>query len=312
VGILGYYTGFPLIDDFGLTDPVVARIELAERGRTGHEKLSSPGHIVAEDADLAVLRVYPRPFDALTTAKVGDMPYALAKYDRVFIDSWKMHPDVEVADFVAFLDRFDAESNRKRRECQHWFLEQFYFAHNDDPSRLRRIRGDFVSKENAWRPLEDFLLMGDPPGERWRAIPIEDFDTHRLEWMATGAAFSTTERKSPGQAFIYGQSKRFASSYAQTEGDAALGEWLSSPFEVTGEAITFRLGGRQSSKVRIELVRDGEVVRSAWGCNSEIMGRRIWNVESLRGSDVRLRLIDASPKLGDHLLVDTITQWRRR
>lgn len=312
VGILGYYTGFPLIDDFGLTDPVVAQMELAERGRTGHEKLSSPGNIVAQDADLSVLRVYPRPFDALTTAKITDMRYALAKYDRPFIDSWKMHADVEVVDFVGFLDRFSASSNRKRRECQLWFLEQYYFAHNDDPSRLQRVRNDFVAKESSWAPLEELLLVGEPPDDRWRPIPVEDFDTHRLDWAPTGTAFSATDRKSPGQGFIYGQSKRFASSYARADGDAAVGDWLSSPFTVTGEAITFQLGGGQSPKVRIELVHDGDVVRRAWGCNSEIMGRRIWNVESLKGKDVRLRLIDASTKSWGHLLVDTIAQWQRR
>ena len=312
VGILGYYTGFPLIDDFGLTDPVVARMELADRGRTGHEKLSSPGHIVAEDADLAVLRVYPRPFDALTTAKVADMTYAMAKYDRPFIDSWKMHPDVEVKDFVAFLDRFRASSNRKRRECQHWFLEQYYFAHNDDPTRLKRVREDLVAKESAWAPLEDLLLTGDPPDDRWRPIPVEDFDDHRLDWNAEGAAFSVADRKRPGQSFIYGQSKRFASSYSRPDEDGGIGDWLSVPFEVLGEAITFRLGGGQSSKVRLELVHDGEVVRRAFGCNSEIMGRRIWNVESLRGERVQLRLVDATAKSGQHLLVDTVTQWQRR
>ncbi len=312
VGILGYYTGFPLIDDFGLTDPVVARMELAERGRTGHEKLSSPGHIVAQDADLAVLRVYPRPFDALTTAKVADMPYALAKYDRPFIDSWKMHPDVEVEDFVAFLDRFRASSNRKRRECQHWFLEQYYFVHNDDPARLQHVRDDFVGKEGSWAPLEELILAAEPPEDRWRAIPIEDFDTHRLDWTSTGTAFSATDRKSPGQGFIYGQSKRFASSYARLDGDAAVGEWLSSPFVVNGEAITFQLGGGQSSKIRIELLHEGEVVRRAFGCNSELMGRRIWNVESLQGKDVQIRLIDASTRRWGHLLVDSITQWQRQ
>ena len=147
---------------------------------------------------------------------------------------------------------------------------------------------------------------------RWRAIPIEDFDSHRLDWTPTGTAFSTSDRKSPGQGFIYGQSERFASSYSPVDGDAAVGEWLSSPFTVTGEAITFQLGGGQSSRVRVELVHDGKVVRRSWGCKSEIMGRRIWNVESLQGKDVRLRLIDASTKSWGHLLVDTITQWRRR
>jgi arabinofuranosyltransferase len=311
VGIVGYYTDFPMIDDFGLTDPAVARMELAKRGRVGHEKLSSPGNIVAQGADLAVLRVYPSPFHSLTTAQIGDNRFALAKYDRPFIDSWKEHPEVSVVDFVAYLDRFRVSSSRTRRDCQLWFLEQYYFSHNQDPQRLDRLRGLFIEKEPSWQSLDDFLLAGDPPPSRWLAAPIEDFDTHRLEWASTGTAFSTADTKRPGQRFIHGQTEAFATSYARAERDAAVGERVSAPFTVTGDVMTLRVGGGPSSKTRVELIHDGRVVHRSVGCRSEIMGRRVWNVTPLRGQEVQIRLVDASTESWGHVLVDTIAQWQR-
>lgn len=312
VGILGYYTEFPLIDDFGLTDRVVAHMELVERGRPGHEKLSSAGHIVSQNADLAALRVYPPPFDKLTTAKIADMRYVIARYDRRFVDSWSQQPEVKIVNFPRYLSRFRVSSDRKRRECQSWFLEQYYFLHNDDPPQRDRLRRRFVEKEPSWRALEEFLLVGDPPSSAWVALPIEDFDDHRLEWASIGSAFSPTDTKRPGQRFIFGQTRTFATSYALTEGNAAVGEYLSSPFTVVGNAITFRLGGGSSSKTRVELIHNGQVVRRSSGCRSGIMGRRVWNVAALQGEKVRLRLVDASTGDWGHLTIDTITQWRRK
>ena len=312
VGILGYYTGFPLIDDLGLTDRVVAHMELAERGRPGHEKVSSAGHIISQEADLAALRVYPPPFDALTTAKIADTRYAIARYDRKFIESWSREPEVSIVDFPRYLTRFRVSSNRKRRECESWFLEQYYFLHNDDPLLRNRIRRRFIEKETSWKELEDFLFVGDPPSSVWAPLPIEDFDDHRLEWTSTGSAFSTTDTKRPGQRFIFGQTNTFATSYALAEGNSATGEYLSSPFTVIGDVITFRLGGGGNAKTRVELIHDGRVVHRSSGCRSGIMGRRVWNLSALRGEKVQLRLVDASTGAWGHLTIDTITQWRRK
>jgi fructan beta-fructosidase len=59
------------------------------------------------------------------------------------------------------------------------------------------------------------------------------------------------------------------------------------------------------------LVVDGNVVRRATGCNSEALGRRVWNVADLRGKRGHLEIVDNETGGWGHILVDSVSVWSK-
>jgi len=59
------------------------------------------------------------------------------------------------------------------------------------------------------------------------------------------------------------------------------------------------------------LLIDGEMVRRATGCDSNILSRQAWDVTPYRGRRARVLLVDEHPDSG-FLIVGDIKQWRRR
>jgi hypothetical protein len=52
------------------------------------------------------------------------------------------------------------------------------------------------------------------------------------------------------------------------------------------------------------------VVASATGCNSELMGRRAWNVRPYKGKQAIVEMVDATSGGWGHVMVDEIEEWR--
>ena len=67
-----------------------------------------------------------------------------------------------------------------------------------------------------------------------------------------------------------------------------------------------------SIDVQVELLNGGVPVRSATGCESDLMGRRIWDVRALRGQLVELRIRDNETGPWGYVLVDAFEQWSRQ
>ncbi|HFE44551.1 MAG TPA: hypothetical protein ENJ18_03520, partial [Nannocystis exedens] len=110
-----------------------------------------------------------------------------------------------------------------------------------------------------------------------------------------------------------------------TQGDSSKGTLTSVPFTLKDNFITFLIGGgRDFSKLKVELLRrvggksnkldkslkfsDGRYVPVAWtartGMNSEEMRREWWDVRSLKGSTLRIRITDNSSGSWGHINVD--------
>ena len=98
-----------------------------------------------------------------------------------------------------------------------------------------------------------------------------------------------------------------------TQLDQATGTLLSRELTIQGDAMTLVVGGGMGvSELQVALRVDGQTVRTATGCKTEIMGRRTWDVRPFKGKRAQLRVLDESTGGWGHVLVDELVEWRKR
>ncbi|MDQ2645907.1 MAG: hypothetical protein M3020_18980, partial [Myxococcota bacterium] len=111
-----------------------------------------------------------------------------------------------------------------------------------------------------------------------------------------------------GQDVPYPRLGRRVNSFDPELGNAARGRLRSAQFTLEGDALVLLVGGTKDADwARVELVIDGEPVRSATGCDSAWLGRRVWNVRGLRGKSALLTVQDQTST--GHVLADEIVEW---
>lgn len=64
IGMVGYFSKAPIIDRYGLTEPVIARKEVKERGRPGHEKYATREELMRLGAQWGIDPEWPEPIAA--------------------------------------------------------------------------------------------------------------------------------------------------------------------------------------------------------------------------------------------------------
>jgi hypothetical protein len=90
-------------------------------------------------------------------------------------------------------------------------------------------------------------------------------------------------------------------------GDGPQGTLTSPPFTVSRPWISFLVGGgRFPGVTSVDLLVDGEVVRSATGKNRELLEPHNWDVSGLQGRTARIRIVDAASGGWGHVNVDQI------
>src|SRR5262249_39537096 len=147
------------------------------------------------------------------------------------------------------------------------------------------------------------------------ATRVSHFGFAATEWPALqrqGNAFGNGPfyEAPANQQEIFGHEGPFASSFPLPGGDGPTGT-LRLPLTIQGDALTFRIGGgRDPEHERVSLLVDGKVVASATGCNSEMLGRRAWNLRPYKGKQAIVELADTSTGGWGHLMVDEIEEWR--
>lgn len=145
---------------------------------------------------------------------------------------------------------------------------------------------------------------------------IEDFEgTNYGAWKVTGEAFGagpahgTLPHQMTVDGFLGGG---FASSYHG--GDGSMGRLTSPAFKVEREYIQFLIGGGGfAGKTCINLICDGEVVRTATGANtqpggSEHLDWQGWDVRAFAGKSVSLEIVDQATGGWGHISIDHIIQ----
>jgi len=143
---VAYKARFPIAVEShaGLTEPEVARQELPERGRVGHEKHASARFLIEERRAHFTFSSVPGKLLDLNSL----IPEVIVKFDEeVFGRALHWDPEImdalrergaEVPDFIGRLDeyigRLDQVSDDEVRQAYEQ-LHRFYFMHVDDPVR---------------------------------------------------------------------------------------------------------------------------------------------------------------------------------
>jgi hypothetical protein len=313
VGIVGYQTRLPIFDMLGLTSVAVAHQPVLVRGRPGHEKIGTAGQVLTDGVVVSEIPVFPPPYDVFGFFNLGGFSYSLVRWDPAVARA--VPPSSGLLDFPTQLDaRLPALGRRgpERLECDLWHLREFYFSRNPDPLRARRVIDAAVSVNGLLRGVEPLLLDArDPSALGYRQVRAFSFDS-RAGWEAVGEGLRgwPSAAPVPGQSSVYGNRGPFIDTFTVPEGDSARGRLVSPPFTISGDVITAMVGGGMDApRVHVALVIDGQAVRVATGCATELMGRRAWNVRDYKGLTGRIELVDSSPDGWGHLVADEVVEW---
>jgi fructan beta-fructosidase len=141
-------------------------------------------------------------------------------------------------------------------------------------------------------------------------ILINDFEAGGYgTWTTSGTAFGSGPPAGalPGQQDVAGYlGSRLVNTFLG--GDVSMGTLTSTPFAIQRDYIRFLMGaGNQHGKTCMNLIIDGQVVRSATGMGDrEDLGWLQWNVSGLAGSNASLRIVDSAAGGWGHINVDQI------
>jgi len=151
-------------------------------------------------------------------------------------------------------------------------------------------------------------------------IVLADFEGANYgDWKTTGTAFGTGPARGtlPGQMPVDGYvGTGLANSFFG--GDDSIGRLTSPQFKVERKYIHFLIGGGGwDGKTCLNLLLDGQVVRTATGSNidpggSERLQPGQWDVGEFLGKRVQLELVDNATGGWGHITVDQIVQSDQR
>ena len=153
----------------------------------------------------------------------------------------------------------------------------------------------------------------DPPAPV-AATMLADFEggTYGEGWTIEGNAFGTA----PSTGTIGDQQEVTGfegSGLVNTfiDHDAAVGTLTSPEFEITNDYINFLIGGghhpmSEAGPTAVNLLVDGEVVRTATGKDAERLTWSAWDVSELRGQTARLEVVDQNTGGWGHINLDSV------
>lgn len=168
-----------------------------------------------------------------------------------------------------------------------------YFVGDFDGTR-------FVLDEDFARQLTyDHVPQGDV---------LFDFERGIDEWDMEGESFyeSPTDVSLYRQGAVMGRVGRYYVDSYSNEGRST-GKITSPEFEITRNCLNFLIGGAYNpGKSCINLIIDGEVVRTETGRNASSMQWSGWDVSEYRGKKGRIQVVDAVPDGSSYVYVDHI------
>jgi fructan beta-fructosidase len=149
---------------------------------------------------------------------------------------------------------------------------------------------------------------------------IADFERDSYApWTVTGEAFGPGPARGtlPGQMEVSGfEGHRLVNTFFM--GDDTTGTLTSPEFRIERKFIAFLIGGGMNpDKLALQLLVEGQVVRSATGPNdrpggSEALAPESWDVSDLAGKMATFRIVDDAKGGWGHLNVDHIVQTDKK
>ncbi|MFE7929883.1 GH32 C-terminal domain-containing protein [Streptomyces sp. NPDC057456] len=142
---------------------------------------------------------------------------------------------------------------------------------------------------------------------------LADFDIGSYgDWTTTGDAFGPAPATGtlPGQQQVSGfQGSGLANTFLN--GDATTGTLTSPEFTIDKRYVNFLIGGGNHPAdsphpTALELLVDGQVVRSATGKDAEALETASWDVHDLAGEKAQIRVVDDNTGGWGHINADQI------
>jgi non-lysosomal glucosylceramidase len=195
------------------------------------------------------------------------------------------------------------ESGKKvEAEISGWLENAICLYHCEQASGIRKNR---VLHE---QPMIFLSCSADPVKEKDTElrpdILFEDFEKNNYEgWTVTGTAFGDSPINMADmpdyQGDVAGEGKRIVNTHNVRQGedvrggDRHIGTLTSKPFVIRRKYINFLIGGgAHENKTCLNLLIDGEVVKSATGRNNNRMNPGSFTVAQWEGKQVQLRIVD--------------------
>ncbi len=194
-------------------------------------------------------------------------------------------------------------------------LENPVGLHNGGPFRaLRRAR--FMAEPGRALLLHSAEMEPEPetpaaaPAPPREPVLFADFEGKDYgDWAVEGTAFGEKPAGGtlPGQQSVTGfQGEGLVNSFLG--GDGPTGKLISPAFTVDRHFVNFLIGGgAHAEKTCMNLVVDGEAVRTAKGFNIETLAWQHWDVSQLEGREARIEIVDDASGGWGHINVDHIT-----
>lgn len=171
-------------------------------------------------------------------------------------------------------------------------------------SKLNGTRRNLVSRQEGYTVLSGDAHAGPKRSPASTDVPIDDFERDDWgAWTATGTAFGSGPRKvaelpkymgpvdAHGEHVVNTHETRHGEDVAK--GDAHVSTLTSPPMRVERQFLSFRIGGgKHPHQTSLNVLRDGRVVATATGANSNRM--RFENLDLLghAGREVVLQIVD--------------------
>ena len=132
-------------------------------------------------------------------------------------------------------------------------------------------------------------------------------------WIAEGEAFGRGPARGtlPSQQEVSGfAGKGLVNTYLGKDGPH--GKLTSPEFTIERRFLNFLIGGgNHKGKTCINLLVDGQVVRTATGANHEKLAWQHWSVRELEGKQARIEIVDHESGPWGHINIDQIEQADR-
>jgi arabinofuranosyltransferase len=314
VGIFGYLTGLHIVDAYGLTDAHVARQPLAQRGRPGHEKRATLAYALSSGGDLADYALWPGGYERYTATRVGSHDLSLLAHRPAVITGLKRGPNVRLPDTEGLIRQYKPSPAAGQFACDMWFFDTLYFQHHP-PEEKQAFVQRMVAERRIDPALQEFesLNVGEHPlgYTLERSFELDAPEREGFRGTQGTIAAWTTDRERLSQAEVGNGRGRFIDSFTDNEHDATVGEIWSPKFVIQGDVIELYVaGGSEDRHVHVALEIDGREVARGNGCNTELLGRRLWLVTQYKGQRARIRVSDQSHAGWGHVIIDRISEWR--
>ncbi len=278
--------------------------------------------IHVRDGDRSIVRRLDREgFSGSGVRFCGEYPLAFVEYRAEDVPV-----DVDLEAFSPFIPLNEKDSslpatvlhytlqNRTDRDVEvtlaGWLQNAILHVHQDAFAG-RAVRDNRVLKQPGRSQLVCSVRASEQPTTPQREpIVLADFDGADYgDWKIEGDAFGEKPASGtlPSQQEVSGfRGEGLVNTYLGGN-DQKQGKLTSPTFQIERPFLCFLIGGGASEKgTCMNLLVNGQVVRSATGKNAERLTIQNWDVREFEGKDAQLQIVDAESGGWGHINVDQI------